>query len=107
MFQASHRSLTLPARHSGEGIMDLFQEYNAAMTRRHLFKRGALGLGTAALATLMPDRLLAVPEKRRASGGFPGLPHFAAKAKRPLYLFIKRGAPPKDPFYFKPLTESH
>ncbi len=87
--------------------MDLFQEYNAAMTRRHLFKRGALGLGTAALATLMPDRLLAVPEKRRASGGLPGLPHFAAKAKRAIYLFMNGGPAQMDLFDYKPRMDSY
>ena len=39
--------------------MDLFQEYNTVMTRRHLFKRGALGLGTA---LVYPTLLAAVSD---------------------------------------------
>src|SRR5438477_614578 len=92
---------------AGDRIMDLFQEYNAVMTRRHLFKRGALGLGTAALATLMPDRLLAIPEERQATGGLPGLPHFAPKAKRAIYLFMNGGPAQMDLFDYKPRMDSY
>ena len=88
--------------------MDLFQEYNTVMTRRHLFKRGALGLGTAALATLMPERMLAVPEERQqATGGLPGLPHFAPKAKRAIYLFMNGGPAQMDLFDYKPRMEEY
>ncbi|MCA8984072.1 MAG: DUF1501 domain-containing protein [Planctomycetaceae bacterium] len=68
-------------------------------TRRHFFGRSALGLGTAALATLFP------PESSQAvarSGGLPGLPHFAPKAKRAIYLFMA-GAPSQiDTLDYKP-----
>jgi hypothetical protein len=83
--------------------MDLSQEYRLAMTRRHFFKRGAVGLGTAALATLMPDRLLGAPESATiATGGLPGLPHFAPKAKRAIYLFMNGGPSQMDLFDYKP-----
>src|SRR5262249_45516317 len=88
--------------------MDLFQEYNTVMTRRHLFKRGALGLGTAALATLIPERMLAVPEERQqATGGLSGLPHFAPKAKRAIYLFMNGGPAQMDLFDYKPRMEEY
>ncbi len=80
--------------------MDLFDEYGLNLTRRHFFARGALGLGTAALATLLPDRLLAKPQA--AAGGLPGLPHFAPKAKRAIYLFMNGGPSQMDLFDYKP-----
>ena len=65
------------------------------MTRRHFFGAGATGLGTAALASLLGKDL-------RAESGLPGLPHFAPKAKRVIYLF-QHGAPSQlDMFDYKP-----
>jgi len=67
-----------------------------AMTRRHFFSRtAALGVGTAALASLWA-------EEGRAEGGLEGLPHFKPKAKRVIYLF-QHGAPSQlDLFDYKP-----
>src|SRR5438309_6733006 len=74
------------------------------MTRRQLFGRTALGLGTAALGTLLQrDGFAAQP---RRIGGLPGVPHFAPKAKRVIYL-LQNGAPSHVDLYdYKPkLTE--
>ena len=84
--------------------MDPIHEHMPAMTRRHFFGRGtALGLGTAALASLLPR----VAERRRrptpqAAGGLPGLPHFAPKAKRAIYLFMNDGPSQMDMWDYKP-----
>jgi hypothetical protein len=75
--------------------MDPIREHMQAMTRRHFFRAGAMGLGTAALATLMSDRA-------SADGGLPGLPHFAPKAKRAIYLFMNGGPAQMDLFDYKP-----
>src|SRR3954454_15995313 len=65
------------------------------MTRRHFFERTSAGLGIAALASLFQEEM-------RADGMMPGLPHFAAKAKRVIYLF-QSGAPSQmDLFDYKP-----
>src|SRR5256714_3083126 len=79
--------------------MELFHEHRLAMTRRHFFKTGAMGLGTAALATL-----LAKPAGAQATraGGLPGLPHFAPKAKRAIYLFMNGGPAQMDLWDYKP-----
>ncbi len=62
------------------------------MTRRELLRGGA---GLAALHTLMS-------RDAHAAGGLPGLPHFAPKAKRVIYLF-QHGAPSQlDLFDHKP-----
>jgi hypothetical protein len=74
--------------------------------RRHFLSRGVLGLGTAALATLLAgDRALATDAPAEPHGGLPGLPHFPAKAKRVIYLF-QSGAPSQlDLFDYKPVLE--
>jgi hypothetical protein len=75
-------------------------ESRQLLTRRHFFGRGALGLGTAALASLLPAR--AGAEETSLTGGLPGLPHFAPKAKRAIYLFMNGGPSQQDLFDYKP-----
>jgi hypothetical protein len=70
------------------------------LSRRHFFGSSATGIGTAALASLFARDTQAAERKR--VGGLAGLPHFAAKAKRVIYLF-QNGAPTHvDLFDFKP-----
>ena len=65
------------------------------LNRRQLFDKGTTGLGAIALAALLRD-------DAKAEGGLPGLPHFAARAKRVIYLF-QSGAPSQlDLFDHKP-----
>ncbi|MBI5767124.1 MAG: DUF1501 domain-containing protein [Verrucomicrobia bacterium] len=85
------------------------QETSALFTRRQFFGRSALGLGTAALASLLGrDALAASGPAARRFGGLPALPHFAPKAKRVIYLY-QNGAPSHvDLFDYKPkLRELH
>src|SRR6187401_1510048 len=71
---------------------------DALMTRRQFFGRTAGGIGAAALASLLRPSLLGAD----STGGLPGLPHFAPKAKRVIYLF-QNGAPSHvDLFDYKP-----
>ncbi|MEM9368224.1 MAG: DUF1501 domain-containing protein [Planctomycetota bacterium] len=75
-----------------------------AHNRRHFFGRGATGIGIAALANLLGGDLRADQGKdpNVTWHGLPGLPHFAPKAKRVIYLF-QSGAPSQlDLFDFKP-----
>ncbi|MEW4489879.1 DUF1501 domain-containing protein [Thalassoglobus sp. JC818] len=72
------------------------------LTRRHFFGQAGLGLGSAALATLMGNSAQAAAPSAAASPGLPDLPHFAPKAKRAIYLFAA-GAPSQlDTFDYKP-----
>jgi hypothetical protein len=80
--------------------MHPLDEHLQMMTRRHFFGRSALGLGAAALASLLPAR--AGETTGKASGGLPGLPHFAPKAKRAIYLFMNGGPSQMDLFDYKP-----
>src|SRR5229473_7629326 len=76
------------------------------LTRRHFFGRGAAGIGVAALAGLLGDSLQAeTTENAKLHGGLPGLPHFAPKAKRVIYLFQSGGPSQMELFDYKPRLE--
>ena len=69
-----------------------------APNRRHFLRSAAgLGLGGLALGSLLAD------ESRGAERGLPGLPHFAAKARRVIYLFQSGGPAQQELFDDKPL----
>jgi len=86
--------------------MDPIRESQLVETRRHFFGRSAAGIGTAALASLLNPELFAAKGAPHRSNevisGMPNLPHFAAKAKRVIYLFMS-GAPSQlDMWDYKP-----
>ena len=80
-------------------------------TRRRFLAQGGVAIGAAALAQLLQFDLLAQnepPGQVNATGGLAGLPHFAPKAKRVIYMF-QSGAPSQlDLFDYKPeLAKRH
>ncbi len=91
------------------GILNPIDEYRLSLTRRHFFSRSGLGLGTAALATLLDeDGLAAAPAGNEDNGaGLPGLPHFAPKAKRVIYLFQSGGPSQLELFDYKPQLDKY
>ncbi|MEK6246830.1 MAG: DUF1501 domain-containing protein, partial [Planctomycetales bacterium] len=73
-------------------------EQQSDQTRRQFFGRSSVGIGTAALASLLSKDALSAG----GQAGLQGLPHFAAKAKRVIYL-QQNGAPSHvDLFDYKP-----
>ncbi|MFM1748356.1 MAG: hypothetical protein RLZZ188_2022 [Verrucomicrobiota bacterium] len=87
--------------------LDPLAEASAHHTRRQFFSRSVMGIGTAALASLLGLEGRAAV-RRRGVPGLPQLPHFPAKVKRVIYLF-QNGAPSHvDLFDYKPaLREWH
>ena len=85
--------------------MDPRRENELMMTRRQLFGRTAFGLGTLALSSLlradMPF-LYGGEDGEKRFGGLPGLPHFAPKAKRIIYLSMNGGPSQIDLWDYKP-----
>jgi hypothetical protein len=72
-------------------------------TRRHFFGRLSAGIGTIALGSLLNPRVFAGADP--TTGGLPGLPHFAPKARRVIYLF-ESGAPSQmDLLDYKPTLQ--
>jgi hypothetical protein len=79
--------------------MDPRHEHALLQTRRYFFGRAGSSLGLAALASLLPA------ESVRAETPV-GLPHFAPRARRVIYLF-QSGAPSQmDLFDYKPQLEA-
>ena len=72
-------------------------------TRRQFFARGARGLGVAAFATMFGEELRANPTDKLSAGGLPGLPHFAPKAKRAIYMHMVGAPPQMDLLDYKPV----
>jgi hypothetical protein len=84
-----------------------FEESQLLETRRQFFGRSSRGLGTVALASLLNGNLFGddASGSSTALGGLSGLPHFAPKAKRVIYL-LQSGAPSQvDLFDYKPSLE--
>ena len=72
-----------------------------AVTRRTFLGRTSLGLGALTLSSL-----LARESRAGLPAGIPGLPHFAAKAKRVIFLYMSGGPSHLETFDYKPkLTE--
>lgn len=83
--------------------MNPTQERDRQITRRRFFGRTSVGIGVAALGALLGERAssaasLALPE---------GLPHFAPKAKRIIYLFQSGGPSQMELFDYKPTLWRH
>src|SRR5262245_39162165 len=85
--------------------MNPLLEERLLMNRRHFFGRSAVGLGAAALGSLLNPGIFST---RGAETGLPiGRPHFAAKAKRVIYLFMAGGPSQLDLYDYKPALEKY
>jgi hypothetical protein len=86
----------------------LIEDYVRYETRRQFFRRGASFLGTAALAMLAPQLVMAGNKnggKALSGADKAGLigPHFAPKAKNIIYLHMVGGPPQMDLYDYKPV----
>ena len=80
--------------------MNPFEQHLQIETRRQFFRRSALGLGSAALASLLSN-------DANATTGLPGLPHFEPQAKRAIYLFMAGAPSQMDLFDYKPVMKDY
>src|SRR5260370_42506446 len=77
-------------------------EKQLQLTRRQLLTGASGTLGVAALANLLGDGGAAADLPSESTGALPGLPHFAPKVRRIIYL-MQTGAPSHvDLFDHKP-----
>src|SRR6185295_6360270 len=79
----------------------------AVYSRREAIKRGGAGFGLLALASLLRDEGLLLPsafadEATLVNPLAPHPPHFAAKAKSVIWLFINGGPSHVDTWDYKP-----
>ena len=86
--------------------MNPLHERLQQISRRHFFKTTGLAAGRIALAGMMlPEIGRGVAKTKvtaRAHPPLPGLPHFAPKAKRLIYLFMNGGPSQMDLLDYKP-----
>src|SRR5688572_21565922 len=81
------------------------------LTRRDFLRRCGMGMGTLGLATLMGATGMlgssAQASTEYASPLVPQAPHFPARAKRAIHLFMQGGPSHVDTFDPKPMLEKH
>ncbi|MBA63294.1 MAG: sulfatase [Planctomycetaceae bacterium] len=84
--------------------MSLEQLIVREQTRRHFFSNAGLSIGTLGLASLMAggDLRAAEHSDRKTNPLAPQNPHFNAKAKRVIYLFMAGGPSQLELFDYKP-----
>ena len=87
--------------------MHPLQAYVQAETRRHFFGRTGLGLGAAALTSLLQERGSGSDSAGGSQriGGLEGVPHFAPRAKRAIYLFMAGAPCQMDMLDYKPKVD--
>src|SRR6266487_2541407 len=82
------------------------EDRNAALldlTRRQFFSRCAMGLGSVALASMLGGRKAFAAEAAAAGNPMaPRRPHFEARAKNIIYLFMAGGPSQLELFDYKP-----
>ncbi len=77
---------------------DWFQQ----RTRRHFFNQCTMGVGSMALASLLNERLYSAPIASPTNPFAPRPPHFPAKAKNVIFLFMAGGPSQLELFDYKP-----
>tara|TARA_A100001037_G_scaffold36151_1_gene28023 strand:+ start:52 stop:1503 length:1452 start_codon:yes stop_codon:yes gene_type:complete len=76
--------------------------FERLLARRRFLELAGTGIGSAALATLFGQDLLAQTGTPAGVGSLPGLPHHAPKAKRIIYLFMSGAPSQHELFDYKP-----
>src|SRR6185312_7511755 len=71
-------------------------------SRREMLRQAACGFGSLALAGLATGQAAAA-----ANPLAPRAPHFPARAKRVIFLFMQGGVSHVDSFDYKPQLEKH
>src|SRR5678815_2305767 len=76
-------------------------QFTPVFTRREMLRLSSAGFGGLALAAILGERIGAAPQQSKPLA--PKQPHFAAKAKRVIFLFMHGGPSQVDTFDYKPL----
>jgi hypothetical protein len=85
--------------------MDLWHPSPLDLTRRAFLGQAALGIGSVALASLLgplPTVGAGVSDATAGLPGLTGLPHFAPKAKRVIFLYMSGGPSHLETLDYKP-----
>ena len=86
--------------------MHPIREHELLLTRRHFFGRMTTGIGVAALGSLLnPGLFEALAGESAKTKGLLGLPQFAPRAKRVIYLFMAGGPSQMELLDYKPTLD--
>jgi len=77
-------------------------KHKLLVNRRHFFSRTSVGIGAAALASLLGTDVSGKKAARNEIGGLASLPHHLPKVRRVIYLFQSGGPSQLDLFDYKP-----
>ncbi len=85
----------------------MFPRPDERISRRRLLQTSGIGFGYLALASLLADEARPAPRDPGPTADplAPRPPHFAARARRVIFLFMKGGPSHVDTFDYKPLLE--
>src|SRR5678815_2503483 len=78
-------------------------QFTPVFTRREMLRLSSAGFGGLALAAILGERIGAAPQQSKPLA--PKAPHFPARAKRIIFLFMHGGPSQVDTFDYKPLLE--
>ncbi|MFT5522348.1 MAG: hypothetical protein ACI9HK_000292 [Pirellulaceae bacterium] len=88
--------------------MQLSNDTQLQLKRRAFLSSAGIGLGSLALSSLVGKDTSAADSSKSLYPPLPGLPHFAAKAKRVIFLCMAGGPSHLETFDYKPkLEEMH
>ena len=87
--------------------MHLRHELLQTLTRRHFLKTGSMGLGAAALASIMGKTASGKPTAAVENPLAPKEPHYEPRAKRVIYIHLTGSPPILDLFDYKPDLVKH
>ena len=87
-------------------MMDPLQPQSNAVSRRWFFRECGVGVGKIALASLLAEGAARAATTPAPAAGPARGPHFPAKAKRVIYLFMAGGPSQLDLFDFKPVLQA-
>ncbi len=76
-------------------------------TRRHFFSRCGFGIGRIALASLLSDGTIFAEASQAVNPNAPRAPHFPAKVKNVIYLFMAGGPSQLELFDYKPKLQQY
>ncbi|WP_417380904.1 DUF1501 domain-containing protein [Gimesia sp.] len=79
-----------------------WNQIQTGLNRRAFLNNTGVGLGATALGNLLKDDKLSAAKNQTAMDGIPGLPHFAPKAKRVIFLCMAGGPTHLETFDYKP-----
>ena len=85
--------------------MNHWNQIQIGLNRRTFLSQSGVGLGAAALSSLLSGEKTATAQSKRQQasiGGLPGLPHFAPQAKRVIFLCMAGGPTHLETFDYKP-----